>query len=98
MRFIHKVPFQPSEIEHYRQLVFDNLTHGLRYVLNAMVEMELSVSPENMSYVDMIDDAPDLRDGEPFPPDYEVALRALWEDGNVKKAWERGNEAALPEK
>lgn len=98
MRFIHKVPFAPSEIEHYRQLVFDNLTHGLRYVLSAMVDMELAVSPKNMSYVDMIDDAPDLRDGEPFPAEYEIALRALWEDENVKKAWERGNEAALPEK
>ncbi len=98
MRVIHGIPFTPSEIEHYRQLVFDNLTHGLRYVLNAMVDMELAVLPENMSYVDMIDDAPDLRGGQPFPLDYEIALRALWEDENVKKAWERGNEAALPEK
>ena len=67
-------------------------------MLDAMVDMELTVSPENMGYVDMIDSAPDVRDGEPFPPEYEPALRALWKDENVRKAWDRGNEAALPEK
>ncbi len=98
MRLIHKLPFSPSEIEHYRQLVFENLTRGLRYVLDAMVEMELAVSPENMGFVNMIDDTPELHDGEPFPIEYEEALSKLWVDDNVKKALERGNEAALPEK
>lgn len=98
MRLIHRIPFGPSEIEQYRQLIFENITRGLRCVLDAMVDMELAVSSENLAYVDLINDAPDLRDGEPFPPEYEPALRALWEDPNVKKAWERGNEAALPEK
>ena len=98
MRIIHGIPFTVTELEHYRQLIFENLTRGLHSVLDAMVDMELAVSPENMVYVDMIDDAPDVRDGEPFPPEYEPALRALWKDENVRKAWDRGNEAALPEK
>lgn len=98
MRLIHRVPFTPAEIEHYRKLIFENLTRGLRSVLDAMVEMGLVVSPENMSYVSMIDDIPDLGDGEPFPPEYQTALRTLWEDENLRKAWNRGNEAALPEK
>jgi guanine nucleotide-binding protein subunit alpha len=98
MRLIHRIPFTTSEVEHYRQLIFENLTRGLRSLLDAMVEMGLPVSPEIMVYVDMIDDSPDVGDGEPFPPEYETALRTLWDDENVRKGWNRGNEAALPEK
>lgn len=97
MRLIHRIPFTTSEVEHYRQLIFENLTRGLRSLLDAMVEMGLPVSPEIMVYVDMIDDSPDVGDGEPFPPEYETALRTLWDDENVRKGWNRGNEAALPE-
>ena len=98
MRLIHRVPFSPQEVESYRQLVFNNLTHGMKYVLDAMDEMELSVLPENEDFVQMVIDAADLKDGEPFPKDYYEPLKRLWEDPNVQKAWERGNEAALPDK
>jgi len=98
MRLIHKLPFTPSEIEHYRQLVFDNLTRGMRYVLDAMDDMELKVMEENHSHVELIDNARDLRDQEPFPMIYFEPLKALWADPNLQKAVERGNEAALPEK
>ncbi|RDB27427.1 Guanine nucleotide-binding protein alpha-2 subunit [Hypsizygus marmoreus] len=97
MRLIHKLPFSPQEIESYRQLTFENLTRGLKYLLDAMEDMELKVSEPNISYVDLIENASDLRDGEPFPMEYYQPLKSLWEDPNVQKAWERGNEAALPE-
>ncbi|KAH9487347.1 Guanine nucleotide-binding protein alpha-2 subunit [Psilocybe cubensis] len=98
MRLIHKVPFSAQEIEHYRQLVFDNLTRGLRYLLDAMEDMELTVSDENLPHLELIDGVRDIRDGEPFPVAYYVPLKSLWSDPNVQKAWARGNEAALPEK
>lgn len=98
MRLIHKVPFSAQEIEHYRQLVFDNLTRGLRYLLDAMEDMELMVSDENLPHLELIDGVRDIRDGEPFPVAYYVPLKSLWSDPNVQKAWSRGNEAALPEK
>jgi len=97
MRLIHKVPFSSQEIESYRQLTFDNLTRGLKYLLDAMEDMELTVMEENLPHVELIDNATDLRDGEPFPMPYYQPLKSLWEDPNVQKAWERGNEAALPE-
>ncbi|KAG6915633.1 hypothetical protein DXG01_010634 [Tephrocybe rancida] len=97
MRLIHKLPFTPQEIEQFRQLVFDNLTRGMKYLLEAMEDMELKVSEANISHVDLIENASDLRDGEPFPLNYYEPLKKLWEDPNVQKAWERGNEAALPE-
>lgn len=98
MRLIHKVSFSPEEVESYRQLVFNNLTHGLKSVLDAMEDMQLEVSAENEEYVQLIEDAQDLRDNQPFPEEYHEPLQKLWEDTNVQKAWERGNEAALPEK
>jgi guanine nucleotide-binding protein subunit alpha, other len=98
MRLIHKVPFSPQEIEQYRQLVFDNLTRGIKYVLDAMEDMELKVSEDNVQHLTLIEDARDIRDGEPFPMEYYEPLKALWADEGVRAAYERGNEAALPEK
>ena len=98
MRLIHKLPFSPQEIETFRQLVFDNLTRGMKYLLEAMEDMDLKVAEENVPHVDLVESAPDLRDGEPFPMMYYEPLKSLWVDPNVQKAWERGNEAALPEK
>lgn len=98
MRLIHKIPFTPNEVESYRQLVFNNLTHGLKYLLDAMEDMGLEVTPENVDYVEMIENAADIRDGEPFPTSFMGPLQSLWSDPMVQKAWERGNEAALPEK
>ncbi|KAK7065112.1 heterotrimeric G-protein alpha subunit 4 [Favolaschia claudopus] len=52
MRLIHKVPFSPQETESFRQLVFENLTRGLKYLLDALPDMELelpsSYSPSSM--------------------------------------------------
>ncbi|KAF5376950.1 hypothetical protein D9615_007278 [Tricholomella constricta] len=97
MRLIHKLPFSAQEIESYRQLTFDNLTRGMKYLLDAMEDMDLKVSEASLPYVEVIENATDIRDGEPFPMSYYQPLKSLWEDPNVQKAWERGNEAALPE-
>ncbi|KAI0761646.1 heterotrimeric G protein alpha subunit 4 [Trametes elegans] len=97
MRLIHRVPFSSQEIESYRQLVFNNLTHGLSNVIDAMEDMELEVADENKDLVQIVQDASDIKDGEPFPIEYRDILRRLWEDPNVQAAYSRGNEAALPE-
>jgi guanine nucleotide-binding protein subunit alpha len=60
--------------------------------------MQLVVSPENGEHIELIESADDLRDGEVFPPHFYEPLKQLWNDRGVQQAWERGNEAALPEK
>ncbi|EIW86083.1 guanine nucleotide-binding protein alpha-2 subunit [Coniophora puteana RWD-64-598 SS2] len=97
MRLIHKVPFTPQEIEQYRQLVFNNLTNGFVYLLDAMEDMELEVEDDNQKHLELIRSAPDLRDNQVFPPDFFEPLKSPWADKNVQTAYERGNEAALPE-
>ena len=98
MRLVHRDPFSAQEIESYRQLIFNNLTHGLKNVIDAMEDMELEVSPENQDLVPIIEDASDIKDGEPFPTEFHDVLKRLWEDPFVQAAYARGNEAALPEK
>ncbi|KAF8632094.1 hypothetical protein AX15_002048 [Amanita polypyramis BW_CC] len=97
MRLIHKLPFTPQEIETFRQIAFDNVIRGLRYVLEAMEEMDMRVSADNTGHVEAIESATDLVAGESFPVRYYEPLKVLWDDPNVQKARERGNEAALPE-
>ncbi|KAI0785911.1 heterotrimeric G protein alpha subunit 4 [Abortiporus biennis] len=97
MRLIHRVPFSAQEIETYRQLVFNNLTHGMKYLLDSMEDMNIEISDSVIPYIQLIEDASDLRDGQQFPPDYLEPLRKLWEDPSVQKTWARGNEAALPD-
>ena len=98
MRLIHDVKFSEQEVEFYRQLVFSNLCQGMKALLDAMQDMELQVSEENKEYIEMIDEAPDIKDGQPFPEDYYEPLKKLWEDESVQKGYKRGNEAALPDK
>ena len=97
MRLIHKVGFTTQEIEQYRQQVFNNLINGLRSILDAMDAFDMRLTARNVPYIDMIEHAPDLRDGEPFPIEYLIPLKSLWRDENLQAAYERGNEAALPE-
>jgi guanine nucleotide-binding protein subunit alpha len=98
MRLIHRVPFAPSEIEFYRQLVFQNLTYGLRCALEAADDLALALSPANAVHRPLVDDAPDIKDGEGYPEAYRAVLGEMWADPAVRGAVERGNEYALPEK
>lgn len=98
MRLIHRVPFSSEEIENYRQLVFNNLTTGMAYALEAMEDMGLEVAEANLPYVDIIRNARDTQPYQPFPRMYYEPLKSLWEDKAIQRTYERGNEAALPEK
>ncbi|KAH8827083.1 guanine nucleotide binding protein, alpha subunit [Flagelloscypha sp. PMI_526] len=99
MRIIHKLPWTAGEIESYRQLVYENLTSGLKTVLDAMDIMDIEPSKEvtENGWVKMIEQAQDLKDGQAFPLEYLDVLSGLWKDPSIQQAIARGNEAALPE-
>lgn len=48
--------------------------------------------------VAIVDSAPELETGQPFPVQYMQPLLSLWTDPEVQRCYARGNEAALPEK
>ncbi|KAM5531244.1 hypothetical protein V8D89_015110 [Ganoderma adspersum] len=97
MRLAHRTSFSPHEIESFRQLIFVNLTCGLKCVIDDMLSRGQRVTPENRHMVCLLKRATDIKDHEPFPANYLSVLRRLWEDPNVQEAYARGNEAALPD-
>ena len=50
----------------------------MKYLLDAMDDMGIDLSESTIEYVPMIEDAVDLRDGQPFPMEYLGPLRKLW--------------------
>lgn len=98
MRLIHHVPFTPTELEHYRHLIFGNITQGMKLLLDAMDDFGIKLPEVHMEYRELFDEFPDLKDGEPYPVSYLEPLKALWADENVRIGYERGNEVALPDK
>ncbi|KAJ7462946.1 heterotrimeric G-protein alpha subunit, GPA2-like protein [Mycena latifolia] len=94
MRLIHRMPFSGRELRSYRQLVFDNLMHGLKYLLDALPDMDLKLPWPD---VELIESAPNLYDREPFPLEYLGPLQRLWDEEVVGIAWARRNEIALQE-
>ena len=98
MRLAHGLPFSSHEIESYRQLIFLNLTQGLKRVIDAMESMELEVSPEICHLVPILNAARPVGYCERFPIEYHDVLKRLWEDPSVQAAYARGHEAALPDK
>ncbi|KAM5533369.1 hypothetical protein V8D89_012919 [Ganoderma adspersum] len=97
MQLTHRLSFSPQETESYRQLIFLNLTRGLKCVIDEMENMGLEVSPENQHLIPILHAAGDVGDYERFPIEYLDVLKRLWEDHNVQAAYVRGNEAALPD-
>ena len=63
-----------------------------------MEDMGLNLLANNVQYVEILDTAGDVVEGKPFSVAFYEPLKALWNDPNVQKAYDRGNEAALPEK
>ncbi|GHJ90044.1 hypothetical protein NliqN6_6446 [Naganishia liquefaciens] len=97
MRLIHNVTFTEEEIEDYRQLVFDNIVNGMKLIIDAMDEWEISVEPSNRKFIALVDNPPDIQEGQVFPAEYREPLERLWKDRGVQHACARGNEYALPE-
>ncbi|KAH8795923.1 guanine nucleotide binding protein, alpha subunit [Flagelloscypha sp. PMI_526] len=99
MRIIHNIPWTSQETETYRHLVFENLVSGMKSVLDVMEGLGITPSADIQanSWLQLLEDAPVVKDGDPFPADYFYILKKLWADSSVQQAISRGNEAALPE-
>ncbi|PBK82023.1 guanine nucleotide binding protein, alpha subunit [Armillaria gallica] len=76
---IHNISFS-QDVEYYRQLIPDNLTGGLKCILDAMYDMGLTGSKDNIRYIHEIKNWWCVRDGEPFQIRYCRLLKALWCD------------------
>ena len=99
MRLVHHVPFTRDEIESYRQLIWLNITDGLRRALRRMHSSGSFVSDENRElYHGLNERSDDLKDDERFPQEYRHPIEWLWTDPNVQAVYRSGNELGLPDK
>lgn len=48
MRVINSIPWSPTEIESYRQIIWDNLIEGMVKIREVMDELSIQTSEENM--------------------------------------------------
>lgn len=97
MRLIHDVHFSPQEFEFYRQLVFNNITQGMKQLLETLPYLDLEIPQELEPDAALLEDPPDVKDGQPFPATYLEPLRRLWHNETVQKGWLDGK-AAVPDK
>ncbi|CAE6496529.1 unnamed protein product [Rhizoctonia solani] len=98
MRLAHKDNFNPQEIESYRQLVFNSIIRGAVMLVDALLIMQLQLSPKNEWFAETLRNINDLRDGEVYPEQLLQPLLDFWGDPSVQEGWSRASEVALPEK
>ncbi|RKP27811.1 putative Gpa2-guanine nucleotide-binding protein alpha-2 subunit [Syncephalis pseudoplumigaleata] len=96
MRLIHAKGFTDLERESHRIVIFTNLLHSMRLLLEAMEREHVQFADaSNMSYLSLFSQVPVIKRNEPYPHDYQVALRSLWADANVRACLIQANECAI---
>ncbi|KAF8961908.1 hypothetical protein BGZ46_001259 [Entomortierella lignicola] len=96
MKLMHASGFSDQEKEAFRGLVLSNLVTAMQAILGKMKENHVAFTyPENQQYVSIIDVSPRVVCGSPYPPEYQQALKSLWRDPSVQKAYQLGHTYAL---
>ncbi|RHZ59659.1 hypothetical protein Glove_362g28 [Diversispora epigaea] len=96
MRLIHASGFNSNDRETYRSIVLSNIMQSMRLVLEAMDYFKIPLDDSNnMQYVQLFNDSPNIFKGQPFPILYLEPLKRLWADNGVQQCYERGHQYAL---
>ncbi|PVF98560.1 guanine nucleotide binding protein, alpha subunit [Serendipita vermifera] len=99
MRLITNASFTRGELESFRQLVFTNLVTGMKAVIECLSEVGLDITsdPEASRAYQMIEIAPDIKDGEAFPEEYLHAFQLLWQHPIVRQGFDQTRQFAIPD-
>ncbi|CAO3596737.1 unnamed protein product [Absidia cylindrospora] len=98
MRLIYTSGFDAAERESFRHTVFSNITSTIQTVLEAMNTLQVKFDDSQLEeYVQLFDQPPGLKKGEPYPVNYLVPLKKLWADDGVQRVCKQGNTFALHE-
>ncbi|KAI9228044.1 MAG: putative Gpa2-guanine nucleotide-binding protein alpha-2 subunit [Piptocephalis tieghemiana] len=96
MRLIHTKGFTDLERESHRIVIFTNLLHSMRTILETMERNNVQFdTPENFAHIALFENVPVIKRNEPYPEDYQIALRRLWKDHGVQSCLSRANECAI---
>ncbi|KAK9766347.1 hypothetical protein K7432_004647 [Basidiobolus ranarum] len=92
MRLIHNRGFTDLERESYRIVIFRNTSQSIRDLLIGMEALSISLdNPKNSEYITLFEDIPELNHGDPYPTQYLVGMRSIWEDKGTQLCYQKSN-------
>ncbi|KAF9050580.1 G protein alpha-subunit [Panaeolus papilionaceus] len=95
MKLIHHGGYNDSERESYKEIIFSNTVQSMRAILEAMPQLDLSLSPSNDARRATVLSLPPQIEGETLPRDVGDAIRNLWRDPAIQTAVSRAREFQL---
>jgi len=95
MKLIHHGGYNEQERESYKEIIFSNTIQSMRAILEAMPQLDLSLSPQNDARRAIILSLPQQIEAEILPRDVTDAVRGLWRDPATKEAVRRSREFQL---
>nr|UYO72601.1 heterotrimeric G protein alpha subunit [Flammulina filiformis] len=95
MKLIHHGGYNDQERDSYKEIIFSNTIQSMRAILEAMPQLDLSLSPQNDARRAAILALPSQQDADIIPRDIVESLRALWRDNGVREAVRRSREFQL---
>jgi guanine nucleotide-binding protein G(i) subunit alpha len=95
MKLIHHGGYNEQERESYKEIIFSNTIQSMRAILEAMPQLDISLSPQNDARRAVILSLPMQIEADVLPRDVTDAIRGLWRDPNVKEAVRRSREFQL---
>ncbi|ORZ13901.1 guanine nucleotide binding protein, alpha subunit [Lobosporangium transversale] len=96
MKLLHASGFSIPERETFRGFVFSNMVMAMQAILSAMEDHGIALTnPENAVYVPVFATMPRVASGQPYPPQFRQALKALWSDPAVQQVYHLGHTYAL---
>ena len=111
MKLIHHGGYNDQERDSYKEIIFSNTIQSMRYarlflpllfsvtrssaILEAMPQLDITLSPQNDARRAVILALPMQIEGEVLPRDVADSIRGLWRDPGVKEAVRRSREFQL---
>ncbi|KAK0462408.1 heterotrimeric G-protein alpha subunit, GPA1-like protein [Desarmillaria tabescens] len=95
MKLIHHGGYNDQERDSYKEIIFSNTIQSMRAILDAMPQLDLSLSPQNDARRATIVALPGQLETDVLPRDVADAIRSLWRDPGVREAVRRSREFQL---
>ena len=95
MKLIHHGGYTEQERESYKEIIFSNTIQSMRAILEAMPQLDISLSPQNDARRAVILSLPPQIETDVLPGDVADSVRGLWRDPGVREAVNRSREFQL---
>jgi guanine nucleotide-binding protein G(i) subunit alpha len=96
MKLIHEGGYSTDEREAFKEIVYSNTVQSMRVILEAMDGMDIPLAePRNEYHLQTIYMQQPQMEGNTLPPEVGLAIKSLWADVGVQRAFDRSREYQL---